>query len=56
MSKALICDRCGKKVVKFYGMHLESKWSMFGIKYDLCQNCKEDFRKFMKEKEGKENV
>ncbi len=56
MSQALLCDRCGKKMVKFVGLRLESKWSMFAMKYDLCPNCTEDFRKFMKKKEREENA
>ena len=55
MSKALLCDRCGKKILNFMGIRLESKWSMFGTKYDLCSNCTEDFRKFMKKKGSEEN-
>lgn len=43
-------------MVKFVGLRLESKWSMFAIKYDLCPNCTEDFRKFMKKKEREENA
>ena len=48
MSNAILCDRCGNRMNRLLGIRLESKWPMFGTKYDLCPKCAEDFEEFMR--------
>lgn len=56
MSKALICDRCGKAFTEQVALSMDAKWQFIHTHYDLCPECHKAFKeKFMKEKR-KENV
>lgn len=55
MSEAILCDRCGKKMLPHMGSRLENKWSLVDATYDLCHDCAKDFKAFMKNKGGEED-
>ena len=51
MSNARICDRCRAKISCFTGIRVEIKYLFLKTKCDLCQNCINDFKRFIENKE-----
>lgn len=47
------CDRCGKEIVGQLCMSLITNGGMLLTTYDLCNECMEDFKRFMRNEENK---
>ena len=51
----LTCDRCGKEIVGQLCMNTITSSGILNMTYDLCNECMEDFERFMDNEHGRSN-
>ena len=51
----LTCDRCGKEIVGQLYMNTITSSGILNMTYDLCNECMEEFERFMDNEHGRSN-
>ena len=49
------CDRCGKEIVGQLCMNTITSSGILNTTYDLCNECMEEFERFMDNEHGRSN-